>query len=72
MKAFRQRARESAIEWKLTSPQLHDRDRAEGTYRGKGPYPFCLPVGSELMNLLPDARDVGLSRFKEAHIPWHR
>ncbi len=64
-------ARRNATDWKMSTRSLPEVARQAGTYGGGAPLPFCLPTGSEHLNLLPDAREVALSRFKAADIRWH-
>lgn len=70
-----QRALASA--WKATTPLLPDEARIPAPYVRKdgsstGPaYDFCLPPRHAPLNLLPEARSVGLRIFQEEHIPWH-
>jgi hypothetical protein len=69
--SFEERARSAAAAWKSTTSALPADARAPSPYRGKGLYPFCLPVEHADHNLLPDARAVALERFEAAGIPWH-
>lgn len=64
-------ARHAAAEWHATSDALSEECRVWGTYRGGGPYAFCLPVACSLDNLLPETREISLERFRAAGIPWH-
>lgn len=70
MNDFVTTARAAAIAWKAATDTLPDAARADGTYNGRGPYPFCLPVDHAALNLLPDARHIALDRFAVADIPW--
>ncbi len=70
MNDFITTARAAAIAWKAATDTLPDAARADGTYNGRGPYPFCLPVDHATLNLLPDARRIALDRFASADIPW--
>ncbi len=72
MQSFVALARAAAVQWKTHTSALPESARHDAPYRGFGvPYPFCLPVAESTLNLLPEARDVALSRFAAAGIPWH-
>lgn len=70
--SFVAEARAAAVTWKLSTTTLPDEARAAGRYRASGPYPFCLPADLASLNLLPDARAVGIDRFSHAGIAWHQ
>lgn len=68
---FRRAAIAAAIDWKRTTPSLDAAGRADGSYPGYPNLPFCLPHTHRHANLLPDARDLAISRFRAAGIEWH-
>ena len=69
--SFVHEARRCALEWKLHSPSLEESARADGPYRGSGALSICLPAEYAALNLLPDARVAGLTRFRSGDIKWH-
>jgi hypothetical protein len=69
--SFVHEARGCAVEWKLHSAALEDAARADGPYGRSGVLPVCLPAEYASLNLLPDAREAGLSRFRSGGIKWH-
>jgi hypothetical protein len=69
--SFVHEARRCAVEWKLHSASLEDGARADGPYRGSGAFSICLPAEYAALNVLPDARDAGLTRFRSGAIKWH-
>lgn len=74
MKTFRELVHAASVAWKADSPTLPDEARVPACYTGRasGPmYDFCLPEPHARLNLLPEARDVGLDRFQRFGIPWH-
>ena len=68
---FKLTARHDAIRWKATTGTLPAEARVPGSYRNYDALPFCLPRNFHELNLLPEAREVALQRFREAGIPWH-
>jgi hypothetical protein len=69
---FRSVARLAAAAWKAATDALSAPAKAPAPYRGQGAaLPYCLPVAFAGENLLAEAREVGLSRFAAAGIPWH-
>src|SRR3546814_880824 len=69
--AFTIQARRAASGWKAGTHVLPDSSRASAGYRGAGDYEFCLPTEHASHNLLSEAREIGLARFRAAGIPWH-
>jgi hypothetical protein len=69
--SFVPEARRCALEWKLHSASLEDAARVDGPYRGSGALSICLPAEYAALNLLPDAREAGLTRFRSGDIKWH-
>jgi hypothetical protein len=69
--SFVHEARRCALDWKLHTESLIDAARVDGTYGRSGALPICLPAELAELNLLPDARDAGLSRFEAGAIKWH-
>jgi hypothetical protein len=71
IQGFVSAARQAAIEWKATTEELPDGARGAGDYRQYRSLRFCLPKQHAVHNLLPSAREVALSRFAAAGVPWH-
>jgi hypothetical protein len=68
---YAHRARASATKWKLDSPSIPDEAHRPAGYRGRGSYPFCLPLEFADHNLLPHLRTRAIALFAELQIPWH-
>ena len=74
MKTFAQLANADLVAWKQRTPTLAGIDPAPAPYskRPDGPkYEFCLPLEHAARNLLPEARDLALDRFRRLGIRWH-
>ncbi|MBM3675200.1 MAG: hypothetical protein FJW88_09665 [Actinobacteria bacterium] len=72
--AFADVANAALVAWKARTPTLHGLVCPASPYAGRpnGPcYDVCLPIHLAHYNLLPDARDVALGRFRELGIRWH-
>jgi len=69
--SFKVAARAAAIEWKGSTSVLPSAAKAPGAYRQYTSLPFCLPKQCSEHNLLPAARQIALSRFSAAGVPWH-
>jgi hypothetical protein len=72
----RDQATTAALAWKQGSPLLPDDARVPAPYfeehRSPGhPFDLCLPVEFAACNLLPDAREIALDRFRRDDIQWH-
>lgn len=73
MMTFVAEARAAQVTWKRTTATLPDEARSPGRYQpGRDTtYPFCLPLEFSEHNLLPEARELGLSRFASRGVAWH-
>lgn len=74
---YRDAERARATAWKATTPTLPEVARSAAPYVRNGradgpPRPFCLPQELATLNLLPEARAIGLRLFGELGIPWHQ
>jgi hypothetical protein len=66
---YQDRARATAVAWKLTLPAEAQPD---GPYGPAGNlYPFCLPTSEAHRNLLPEATGA-VGFFGRHHLQWHR
>lgn len=70
-KSFMLEARAANVAWKETTRALPEEARAAGDYGRSSALPFCIPGPQATLNLLPDAREIALSRFEAAAIRWH-
>lgn len=73
---FRKRAEAAALAWKRKTALLPDAARVPAPYfdadrPSERPSRLCLPEEFAELNLVPDARETGLSRFKRDGIRWH-
>ncbi|MBA3424661.1 MAG: hypothetical protein H0U04_08985 [Rubrobacter sp.] len=63
-----------AAPWKASTSALPDEARAPGQFAARPANPqaeVCLPASLAEYNLLPDARELALSRFAHGNIRWH-
>ncbi len=69
---FLREARAAAVAWKRSTRCLPDEAREPAPYQGRGPaLELCLPERYARLNLLPEAREIALDRFRSAGIDWH-
>ena len=70
---FAEAARVAAIAWRDLSKLVPASARVAAPFGGgAGPaVDVCLPADLAYLNLLPDAREIGLDRFARAGINWH-
>lgn len=70
--SFVAEARQAAIAWKASTPLLPEAGRQRAPYGSWHQLlSFVLPLEYRDLNLLPDAREVALTRFAAAGIHWH-